>query len=138
MEIHERASTFLSEKLMDTTLQIAISIYQIAEIMDILRKGNLQKNVRKDIFKSFNTTRFHIVNIGLKTLELCFKKSLVSGIHIYDYLVAIPLKGMVNEIFSADDHFQHKDFKQIAKVSNPLFPWILREGKAPIYSKEQP
>ncbi|MBU0566945.1 hypothetical protein KJ693_06550 [bacterium] len=68
-------------------------------------------------------------------IEVCFKKSLDSGIHIYDYLVALPLKGMVSKIYSADAHLQHQDFKEIAEVENPLFPWILVEGRKPVKEK---
>ncbi len=46
-------------------------------------------------------------------------------------LVALPLKGIVDRIYSADDHFSHGDFKEIAEIINPLGDWILREGRKP-------
>ncbi|MFQ5688235.1 MAG: hypothetical protein ACE5GV_16420 [Candidatus Scalindua sp.] len=75
--------------------------------------------------------KFLRVEIAIDNVKDCFYKSLASNIHIYDYLVALPLHGIISEIYSADDHFQHDDFKAIATINNPLFPWILREGKIP-------
>lgn len=131
IEIHNRAVRFLTEKLEDTSLVIAITTYQIAEILDVLRKSNLSGKIRKDTLESFKTKKFHVVNLSIELIEASFHKSLSSGIHIYDYLSALPLKGIITEIFSADDHFQHEHFKAIAKVINPLTPWILREGRLP-------
>lgn len=130
VEIHNRASQFLTEKLEDTGFIIAITTHQIAEILDVLRKSALSDNIRKAVMESFKTPKFHIVNL-IELVEAAFHKSLSSGIHIYDYLSALPLKGIVTEMFSADDHFQHKHFKAIARVTNSLSPWILREGNLP-------
>lgn len=131
VEIHNQAVQFLTEKLTDTNIIIAITTHQIAEILDVLRKGTLSGNIRKYIIKSFKTPKFHIVNLNIELIEAAFHKSLSSCIHIYDYLSALPLTGIVTEIFSADDHFQHEHFKAIATVTNPLAPWILREGRLP-------
>ncbi len=132
VEIHNKASRFLVEKLADVTLTIGISLYQIAEILELLRKGNLPGNIRQDILESFKTPKFHVVDLDLELIDMAFNKSLLSGIHLYDYLTALPLKGIVSQIFSADDHFQHQHFKSIAQVINPLSPWILREGRLPL------
>jgi len=134
LEIHTKALTFLEDALSNESITIATTHYHIAEIMDLLRKGKLEESHREKIFNGFMTPKFKIIGLSTKILKLCFQKSLASGIHIYDYLVALPLKGVVTEIFSADDHFQHQDFKEIATVTNPLSPWILREGRLPIKS----
>ena len=132
-EIHKKASQFLESVLLDNTIIIGISHYQIAEILDLLRKRNLQKELRSKIFESFKKEKFHIAIVNMSHIEVSFNKSLSSGIHIYDYLVALPLKNIVTEIYSADDHFQHPDFTEIAPVTNPLHPWILREGRIPVH-----
>jgi len=132
-EIHKKSSQFLEIILLNNTVIIGISHYQIAEIMDLLRKRNLTNELRNKIFESFKKEKFHIAPVNMNHLEISFNKSLTSGIHIYDYLVALPLKGVVTEIYSADDHFQHPDFKEIAPVTNPLHPWILREGRIPVH-----
>ena len=131
-EIHTKALTFLEDALSNESITIATTHYHIAEIMDLLRKGKFEKSHREKIFNGFMTAKFKIIRLSTKTLRSCFQKSLASGIHIYDYLVALPLKDIVTEIFSADDHFQHQDFKDLAKVTNPVYPWVLREGRPPI------
>ena len=131
-QIHTFSLEFLSKILQNDDIEIAITTYQIAEIMDILRKQSMTIPEREMVFNLFKTDKFFIVDITFEIIELCFRKSLASNIHIYDYLVALPLKGIVTEIYSADDHFQHPDFKEIAPVTNPLHPWILREGRIPV------
>lgn len=131
-ELHTRANDFLIHKLADNSISIAITSYQIAEIMELLRKGKIKKETRKELFYSFMTEKFLNKEIPIDQVKACFEKSIVSNIHIYDYLVALPLKGIISTIYSADDHLQHEDFKKIATVSNPLSPWILREGRIPI------
>lgn len=132
LEIHAKALTFLEGVLSNESITIATTHYQIAEIIDLLRKGKLENSHREKIFDGFMTPKFKIIGLSTKILKSCFQKSLASGIHIYDYLVALPLKNIVTEIFSADDHFQHQDFKDLAKVTNPLYSWVLREGRVPI------
>jgi len=52
-----------------------------------------------------------------------------SNIHVYDYLVGYPLRGIIDKIYTADEHFQHSDFQKICQISNPLTPWFITEGK---------
>lgn len=129
--IHQLASSFLLDVIADPSVTIFVTTFQVAEIMEVLRKHNFPAEQRKQIYKGFKTEKFRIIETTSTDLDVCFEKSLASGIHIYDYLVAIPLEGIVTEIFSADDHFQHEDFQRVAKVKNPLFPWIIREGSFP-------
>lgn len=136
IQIHKLANKFLKDIFSQHATQIGISSYQIAEIMDVLRKAGLNRDIRKEILKDFDNTKFKIVEIQSGQVKIYLDKSIVSKIHIYDYLVAFPLKGLVTEIYSADDHFQHEDFKAIAEVINPLSPWVLREGRKPIIQNE--
>ena len=129
--IHQIASSFLSDVITDSSVIIFVTTFQVAEIMEVLRKHAFPVKQREEVYKGFKTEKFRVIDVKSTDVDVCFKKSLASGIHIYDYLVAIPLKGIINEIFSADDHFQHEDFQEIAKVNNPLSPWIIREGRIP-------
>lgn len=130
-ELHGRANEFLLSKLEDNSIIIALTSYQIVEILELLRKGKVGREKREELYKSFTTEKFLKVEIAIDNVKDCFHKSLASDIHMYDYLVALPLKGIIHEIYTADDHFQHTDFKEIAHVTNPLSPWILREGRIP-------
>jgi len=130
--IHRETREFIINILSDSSKKVAISAYQVAEIIDILRREKVKVEIIEEILEDFfQQDKFIIKDITPSIVRLCAKFSLFSNIHIYDYLVAIPLKGIVTKIYSADDHFQHKDFKEIAGVMNPISPWILREGRKP-------
>ena len=131
VSIHQRTREFLLELVRDEGIIIAMTAYQVCEILDLFRRANMILSERKELLEDFYSSGFLIKDILSFDAKVCLSKSLISGIHIYDYLVAIPLKGIVTKIYSADDHFQHKDFKEIAEVINPVSPWILREGKRP-------
>lgn len=130
-EVHYKAKDFLKSKLENENININISNYQVAEILEVLRRGNLKTEERDELLADFLSEGFVIVELKNKDVIEAYQKSKISNIHIYDYLVAYPLKGKIKKIYSADDHFQHKDFKDIAPVENPLHPWILKEGRKP-------
>jgi predicted nucleic acid-binding protein len=134
VELQEKSRQFMKNILTDASIKIALSSYQCAEIIELLRRSNQSKQILRELIEDFKREKFTIVNLDFADFLLASDKSIASGIHIYDYLVALPLKNIVTEIYSADDHFQHPDFKEIAPVINPLHPWILREGKIPVKS----
>lgn len=134
IELKEKSRQFMKDILTDTHVKIALSSYQCAEIIELLRRTGQPKQIIKELVEDFKKENFIIVNLDFNDFLIAADKSVTSGIHIYDYLVALPLTNLVAEIFSADDHFQHQDFKEIAKVTNPLHPWILREGRIPTTS----
>lgn len=129
--IHEKALEFLSRIIDDKTVRIGMSTYQVAEIIEVLRRSRVPNQVIKDILDDFKTTKFYIAPLMREHVIKSISLSLESGIHIYDYLVSIPLENIVDEIFSADKHFKHKHFTNIAKVTNPLEPWTVTEGRMP-------
>ena len=101
---------------------------------ELLRRAGQSKQIIKELIEDFKKEKFTIAHLDFNNFLIASEKSLASNIHIYDYLLTLPLKGIVTEIYSADDHFQHPDFKEIAPVTNPLHPWILREGRIPVKS----
>jgi predicted nucleic acid-binding protein len=129
--IHQNAAAFLTSCLEDRELTLALSAYQIAEILDVLRKHRYPTERRLGVLRSFRQAKFSIVDVTHQHVENSVELSIASGIHVYDYLVAQPVKGIVSAIYSADDHFLHPHFQTVAPVTNPLAPWVLREGRAP-------
>jgi len=115
----------------DSNISICLSAYQLGEIFDLFRKYKIDRVVESKIYQDFFTEKFIIRNLCLNHFKEAYKLSKRSLIHIYDYFVVLPIEDIVDKIYSADDHFQHKDFTSICKVTNPLFPWILREGREP-------
>ena len=132
MEIHDLASTFLSSILLDPNIRIALSCYQVGEMLEVLRKSGLDVDLRLRLLEDFGKAKFFVEELSLPAVREAVKASSQSNVHIYDYLVAYPLMGTVNRIYSADNHFVHPDFRKIAEVINPLSPWIITEGKKPI------
>lgn len=116
--------------LKNRNIRIAMSVYQVAEILEVLRRSGVSDDVRKMLIDDFETGKFFIKELDFSIVKECILSSTKSNIHVYDYLVAYPLKYIVDVIYSADDHFKHKDFS-FAKIINPLEPWILREGRKP-------
>jgi len=134
IEIRQKSSQFMKEILTNPSIKIALSSYQCAEIIELLRRTGQTKQILDELIEDFKKDKFKITDLKFDDFLIAAGKSLLSNIHIYDYLVAIPLRDIIEEIFSADDHFQHKDFKEIARVTNPLAPWVLREGRIPFKS----
>lgn len=134
MELREKSRRFMKNILTEASIKLALSSYQCAEIVELLRRAGQSRQTIRELIEDFKKEKFTIVNLDFADFLLASDKSIASGIHIYDYLVALPLKNIVTEIYSADDHFQHQDFKEIAAVTNPLHPWILREGRIPVIS----
>jgi len=131
VEAHNLASTFLSSILFDPNLRIALSCYQVSEILEVLRRSKLSVDSRLKLLEDFEKGKFFIKPLDFPAVISAVRDSAKSNIHIYDYLVAYPLRGIVNRIYSADEHFKHPHFHRIAEVNNPLSPWIITEGKRP-------
>ncbi len=129
--IHKKAKDFIEKTLKDIDIKIVISEYQIIEIISLLNKYEFDNDSLLKIFNDFYTEKYEIYKTNKKILEEAIKKSTESKIHLYDYLVVLPGKDAIDKIYSADGHFQHKDFTSICEVINPL-GWILREGKNPV------
>lgn len=130
-EIHTLASTFLSSVLSDPNIRVALSSYQVCEILEVLRRSGLSVDDRLKLLEDFEKGKFFIKPIDFTVVICAVKDSAKSNIHIYDYLVVYPLNKIVNRIYSADEHFRHPHFKRIAEIDNPLSPWIITEGRRP-------
>ena len=131
LELYESAHSFLISILSDESTRIAASSYQIAEILEVLRKSGMEKEPRAGILHDFEKAKFYVKDLSLADAVLALTDSARSNIHVYDYLVAYPLKDIVGRIYSADTHFTHEDFTSICEVINPLAPWFSTEGKRP-------
>ncbi|WXG41545.1 MAG: hypothetical protein WED07_12400 [Candidatus Freyarchaeum deiterrae] len=131
LEIHNMANAFLSSILSDPSIRIAVSCYQVGEILEVLRRAKLSADTRLKLLEDFEKGKYFVKPLDFPVVISAVKDSAKSNIHVYDYLVAYPLREIVNRIYSADAHFEHPHFQDIAEVKNPLSPWILTEGKKP-------
>ncbi len=128
--IHTLARDALEELLSNKDIRVAISAYQVAEIIEVLRRSGVDQETREGIIKDFGTGKFFIKSLEFDVVKEALRDAAESNIHIYDYLVAYPVKGVVDKIYSADDHFKHEHFS-FAELVNPVEPWVLREGVKP-------
>ena len=61
--------------------------------------------------------------ISRARLEEALALAAESGIHIWDYLVALPCKERLDRIVTMDPHYRHPHFGRLARVDNPLGLW---------------
>ena len=130
-QLHTLARNFLLDELAKEEIRIALSAYQVGEILETLRRSGISAEMRLDFLREFCTPKFFIKDLTVGVVKEAIKDSIISNIHVYDYFVIYPLRGIVTKIYSADDHLLHAHFRKIADVVNPLDPWILREGRIP-------
>jgi len=55
-KIHLLARSFFQNLIQDSRIKMAVTSYQIAEIIDLLRKANVDKQTRIEIFEGFKNT----------------------------------------------------------------------------------
>ena len=127
--LHVQARDFVDGIVGDPSVQIVCSSYQLAEVVEVLRKVGANRDVRQEMVDLL-TARCRCVPVDLNVAVECLGLSLESSIHVWDYLVAVPLRGLVDTIYTADTHFRHDHFRSIARVVNPL-DWDMEEGQRP-------
>ena len=60
---------------------------------------------------------------GRRQTLAAVERSALSGIHVWDYLVALPWEGEIDRIVTMDPHYRHAHFTALARVENPLGLW---------------
>jgi predicted nucleic acid-binding protein len=129
-QLHKEAKAFIADLLLDASRSVALSQYQVIEILDVLRKAGVAGEARDGLYRLFCTEKCSIVPCTNALVGEAFRLSRQSGIHIYDYMVALPLRGLIQVIYTADQHFEHEHFRMVARVVNPL-SWTMSEGRRP-------
>jgi predicted nucleic acid-binding protein len=130
LDLHQKAKLWLIAVLKKEDIEILMSAYQIAEVLEVFRRVGASHEAKESFIDMVNEEFIKRV-ISYETVMEAYMLSVRSNIHIYDYLVVLPFKEEVEEMYSADKHFQHSDFTSIANVINPLTGWITIEGKKP-------
>ncbi len=131
LPVHIEAKDFLNRILKATDTTVALSLQQAAEILQLLGEIGVSSEERIQLLQDFSSDKFLLQTVTIGHLEEALRLSMKSSVHIWDYLVALPLRGIVQKIYSADKHFFRTDhFSKIAEVSNPL-SWEMVEGKSP-------
>jgi len=128
--LHREARAFLQQLLVEDGQPIVIGEFQICEVLEVLRKIGASLTVRDELEELLWSERCHIARCSGPMIRDACRLSAAANIHVYDYLVALPLRGLVRVIYTADQHFRHPDFAAIARIENPL-SWTMREGRLP-------
>ena len=129
-DLNREAKSFLDALLADADKPLFLSEYQACEVLEVLRKVGVPGDTRQAVYDLFRSDRCCVVPYSTRITEEAFSLSRASNIHIYDYLVALPLRGLVAVIYTADEHFGHPHFQAIARIENPL-NWVACEGRGP-------
>lgn len=61
IDLHLEINKFLLSILINPDINIGISTYQMAEVLEILRKSGLAKDKINKIFENFKLTKFKVV-----------------------------------------------------------------------------
>lgn len=126
IQIHSKAVRFIHSTLLNNI--VYITTHQLAEIFHSLAFRGIKMDYRQAlniIEKIAKSTRTVIVEVKRRHYREALRLSSLSGIHIWDYLCIIPLKGLIDIAYTNDKHFLHPTMKSlIPKVENPVREWI--------------
>ncbi len=126
LEIHDRAIKFLHRALLDHT--VYTTTHQLAEIFHALAFRGMKMNTKQalDIIeKIMKSSKVVVVEIKKKHYREALRLSSLSGIHVWDYLCIVPLKGLIDTVYTNDKHFLHPTIKSIVpRIENPVGKWI--------------
>ncbi len=130
--LHDESDKWLQALLKDPDTVIVLSVFHLAEILEVLRTQGVELNRRAQLLTDFLTRndKYEIVPLETRHVLEAFELGSRSDIHLWDYLVALPVAPQVSTIYSADRHFRHEHFQQRCAVQNPV-PWDIIEGHKP-------
>ncbi len=126
LEIHSRANGFVRDAILGHVLYV--TTHQLAEIYHALAFRGIRMNKRlalEIIKKLMRSSKTVVVEVKRKHYRESLRLSSLSGIHVWDYLCIIPLKGIIDIAYTNDKHFLHPTIKKLVpKIENPIGKWI--------------
>ena len=124
--MHERARKLVYESLLENT--VYITTHQLAEIFHALAFRGVRMDARKalDIIEKLaRSSKTVIVDVRRKHYREALRQSSMTGIHVWDYLCIIPLKGLIDIAYSNDKHFLHPSIRSLVpRIENPIGEWL--------------
>ena len=126
LQMHSKANKFIHDSLLEHT--IYFTTHQLAEIFHALAfrgvridRGEALRIIEK-LMKSSKTV---IIEVKKKHYREALRLSSLSGIHIWDYLCILPLKGVIDIAYTNDQHFLHPTIRNLVpEINNPLEEWL--------------
>lgn len=126
LQMHGNAVRFLEGALANH--EIYVTTHQVAEIYHALAFRGIRMNARQAseiIDKVMRSAKTVLVEVRKRHYREALRLSSVSGIHVWDYLCVIPLKGLIEIVYTNDRHFLHPTLRNLVpRVENPIGKWI--------------
>ena len=126
LQMHRKASKLIQDALANHT--IYLTTHQLVEIFHALAFRGVKMNRKEalDIVEKISgSSKTVLVEVKRRHYKEALRQSSLSGIHVWDYLCIIPLKGMINIAYTNDKHFLHPSIKSlVSEIINPLGKWI--------------
>ena len=127
LQMHRKASKLIQDALANHT--IYLTTHQLVEIFHALAFRGVKMNGKEalDIVeKIWGSSKTVLVEVKRRHYKEALRQSSLSGIHVWDYLCIIPLKGMINIAYTNDEHFLHQSIRSLVpEINNPLGKWIV-------------
>ncbi|MHA1437412.1 MAG: type II toxin-antitoxin system VapC family toxin [Promethearchaeota archaeon] len=125
-EFHIKSKEFLKKQIGEN--EILITNHQLAEIYHVLGFRGLKlplEAVLQYCTQLISSKFVRRYSISSEHLIESIKLSRQSGIHVWDYLCVIPLRGDADVLYSCDVHFKDPTFQSLGpKIINPLNKWF--------------
>jgi len=125
MEMHSRAREFFSDEF--PGLRVYLSQHQLAEIFHVLAFRGLRiplEEAHHIVMGIVEDASIVKVPVSVEDIREAVKESMETGIHIWDFLCFLPVKGLIDRIYSADSHFKVIGERHGIEVINPLHHWL--------------
>ena len=126
LQMHIKANKFIQDALINHV--IYITTHQLAEIFHALAFRGVRMDKKETlgiIEKIMKSSRTVLVEVKKRHYREALRLSSLSGIHVWDYLCIVPLKGIIDVAYTNDEHFLHHTIKGlIPKIDNPVGEWL--------------
>jgi hypothetical protein len=121
----ERARQFvLRERETGTMLFTSQLVAEIHHVLISRGAHRLPATVARDyLLELLGSRRSRLRTLSRRGLTRALNLSAESGIHVWDYLVALPWEGEIDRLVTMDPHYRHPHFSELAPVENPLGLW---------------
>jgi hypothetical protein len=107
-----------------TTLFTPQLVGEIHHVLTSRGENRLPATTARDyLLEILASRRSRYRTLGRDQLRRALGLSAESGVHVWDYLVALPWAGEIDRLLTMDPHYRHPHFATIGRVENPLGLW---------------
>lgn len=125
MSLHLKAREFFEREF--PRLRVYISLHQLAEIYHVLafRGYRVPPGEALAVISGILEDPMIVkVPVSAEHVHQAVRESARTGIHVWDFLCFLPVKGFVETIYSADRHFEAIGNRYGVDFVNPVGAWL--------------